>query len=605
MNVLGLKVNYHDTGAALISKGRVVAISEERLNRVKHSLDMFPTLSIDYCLETLGIKAEDVDLIVMDQLYARDEVKTEDIFRHWPGAARFSKARIEVINHYDAHAASAFFSSPFEEAAVLVYDGNGEAYRDNRGHAAAETDAFFRGSGNTLSFIRRTTHAFDSREKGRERWPITWGVGWLYAYLSNEYCNLGVFNEGKLMGLAAYGDDRLLKQFPREQWCAEYMGDVVCNAHVYPGSQSAAAQVTRNRSKLLPAIGFKLRSYQSGIKRRLRALARKVDGSFRDPHIFPAIYLPQPKRKDEKLPDEHYASVAYLAQHVFEYGAALLGKKLKAATGSENLCVAGGCGLNIDANSRFLSEEGGGFKKIFVQPAASDSGIPLGAALYGYHVIGKMPRDWEMTSAALGRPYTEKEIIDAIEKFSDKVIARKSADVCAETAKLLADGNIIGWFHGGSEYGPRALGNRSILCDARRADAKDILNERVKHRELWRPFAASVLQDKMHELFDIKVPSPFMLLTANVLKEKQSVIPSLVHKDGTCRIQSVTTHSNKKYHDLLKAYDALTGVPAILNTSYNLGGDPIIESPQDALDTFTRTNIDYLILEDYVVMKRA
>ena len=209
-----------------------------------------------------------------------------------------------------------------------------------------------------------------------------------------------------------------------------------------------------------------------------------------------------------------------------------------------------------------------------------------------------------MKSASLGRTYTEDEIKTALAAFGHTVTARRSDRVCEETAAFLAEGKIVGWFHGGAEYGPRALGNRSILSDARSPEAKDILNARVKHREMWRPFAASVLEEKIGDLFDPAIPSPFMLLTSHVRKDKQSVIPSLVHKDGTCRTQTVTPQSNKKYYELIKAYDALTGVPAILNTSFNLGGEPIIESPHDALDTFTRTNMDYLVLEDYIVTKR-
>ncbi len=407
------------------------------------------------------------------------------------------------------------------------------------------------------------------------------------------------------MGLAAYGDDSLLKKFPLRMWITEHGEDVVCNARVYPNSQNVATKLKRNWKSIVPAVLYKMKASSRQFRNGLLRVLAGVDPARVGPQIFPVIRLPQAARKNEKLPDTYYASVAYLAQQVFEHAAAILGRKLQAITGMESLCVAGGCGLNIDANARFLSAEGGGFKNLFVQPAASDAGIPLGAALYGYHVILGKPREWEMQSAALGRPYTYKEIDAAIEKIKDKIVLKKSDDVCQDTARLIADGKIIGWFQGGSEYGPRALGNRSILCDARDPRAKDVLNERVKHREVWRPFAASVLEEKMRELFEIDVPSPFMLIAANVHKEKRSVIPSLVHKDGTCRLQSVTPRSNKKYYDLIKAYDTLTGVPAILNTSFNLAGDPIVETPTDALDTFLRTDIDYLILEDYVISKRA
>ena len=217
----------------------------------------------------------------------------------------------------------------------------------------------------------------------------------------------------------------------------------------------------------------------------------------------------------------------------------------------------------------------------------------------------KRPRFWEMKSASLGRLYTDVEIETALQKYSGTIVWRKSKEVCKETAQFIDKRKIVGWFHGGSEYGPRALGNRSILMDARGKDTKDILNNRVKHRESWRPFAASVLFENMTEWFEINEPSPFMLLAALVKKEKRDLIPSVVHVDGTCRIQSVTAESNARYYKLLIEFKKLAGVPLFLNTSFNLGGEPIIESPSDALSTFTRTEMDYLILEDYIVEKRS
>jgi carbamoyltransferase len=292
-----------------------------------------------------------------------------------------------------------------------------------------------------------------------------------------------------------------------------------------------------------------------------------------------------------------------MAQRIFERFAVQLATHLRRITGSSNLCVAGGCGLNIDANRKFFTEAG--FKNVFIQPASSDSGIALGCALWGWHVIAKQPRLPEMKNASLGRSYSDKEIETALQVNSPNVVWRKVEHIATETAKILAEDKIVGWFQGGSEYGPRALGYRSILCDPRGEKTKETLNLRVKHRENWRPFAASVLFEKMSEWFDIDVPSPFMLLMADVTKKKMGTIPAVTHVDGTCRLQSLTREGNGLYYDLVKAFDDLTGVPMVLNTSFNLAGEAIVETPEDAVRTFLATDFDTLVLGNYIVTKAA
>ena len=278
------------------------------------------------------------------------------------------------------------------------------------------------------------------------------------------------------------------------------------------------------------------------------------------------------------------------------------GKQLKNATRAENLCVAGGVGLNIDANKRFIDDVG--FKRVFIQPAASDAGIPLGCALWGWHVIAQKPRFWHMQSASLGRSYSEKEIISACDQVKDRIIVKKFPKIAEEAARLLAEGKIIGWFQGGSEYGPRALGNRSILCDPRPNNMKDILNIRVKHREAWRPFAASILREHLSEWFEFDAESPFMLLAVNVRPEKRGQIPAVVHVDGTTRVQTVTAGANGRYYDLIKAFHRMTGIPLLLNTSFNDSGEPIVETPEEAISDLVKTDIDYLVIGDYVITKK-
>lgn len=602
MNVLGLKIRGHDPGAALISGGKIIAISEERLSRIKHSFEIFPSRSIEYCLGATNLRPENIDLIVMDQVSARWRVPIKQIFEE-KTEGRFSKVRIEVVNHQDAHAASAFFASPFTEAAILVYDGAGEIYRTHLGVAAIETETLYRGVGNRIVQIQKTLHLRDGKSC-----PYTQGIGKLYSEIT-YYLAMGKYNEGKTMGLAPYGNDSILKMFPPEMWFTEREGHILVNSRVRWPSLPLQDRITRRKSlkDFFTVLKYFVKMRVKRFARPLlyRAMSRFYSREmFMEPKIFPEIRFPRPPRsRADTLPDDYYASVAYAIQKVLEMVACRLGKKLRDITGSENLSVAGGVGLNIDANSKFLTEPG--FKRIFVQPGASDAGIPLGCALWGYHVILGLPRFWEMKSASLGRSYTEEEIKRAINERVSDLEVKKSKAVAKEVARFLADGKIVGWFYGGSEYGPRALGNRSILCDARGPDMKDIVNKRVKHRESWRPFAASVLKEEALLWFDLKDDSPFMLLVADVKKEKRSIIPAVVHVDGTCRIQTVTKKENGRYYDLISEFKKITGTPLILDTSFNLAGEPIVETPADAIKSFLSTDMDYLVLEDYVITKKS
>lgn len=598
MNILGLKIKQHDTGAALISGNRVVAIAEERLNRIKHSRDMFPTLSIEYCLRAFGIRPEEVDMVVLDKVGSHHQRTPEEIFKQNRGG-RFTKARIEEINHHDAHAAAAFFCSPFREAGVLIVDGVGETIRDNLGALGTETETIYRGENNRLVPLQKTRHLREMLG-----FPYTIGIGKLYSFISDGYLNFGDYNEGKMMGLAPYGDNRILQKYPLERWFRiDEEGRVLCNPRIiFEGMNEAKGfrQKSHPRGFLLWLRNIMLR--KMGYALFSAAYTKKSEPSLAEPVLFDEIRLCKPRRKNERLPEPYYAGVAYAAQKVLEEVMAALGMRTKEMTGVENLCLAGGVGLNIDANRRFL--ENVGFKNLFVQPAASDTGIALGCALWGAHQIAGLPRSWEMKSASLGKAYSEKDITDALEKYKDKVTARRAPEVPEEVARLIASGKIIGWFQGGSEYGPRALGNRSIIGDARNPEMANIINKKVKHREPWRPFAASVLAEKQSEWFELSHPSPFMLLAAPVVREKRNIVPSIVHIDGSCRIQSVTREQNASYYELLKAFEKETGVPLVLNTSFNDAGEPIVETPEDALRCFLNTEMDAVVLHDWIVEKK-
>ena len=593
MHVLGLKIYGHDTGAALISSERVVAIAEERLNRVKHSPNMFPSLAIDYCLATLGVAATDINLVVIDQIYEADRFPMERMFREATGE-RFAHARVQVINHHDAHAASAFFCSPFEEAGVVVYDGSGETIRTPLGVTATETETLYRGSGTTLVEVQKSLHARIAR-----RFVHTFGVGMLYTAIT-RYLSFGPYEEGKTMGLAPYGNADAFKIAPESLWWREHRGQFFCNADIrYPKQLLAGEGNVSFGTKLVYGLRSRVRTLLLSLSGRIGG-----DPAMANPKLFAPLVLPQPARpKEVSLPDAYYTNLAFAVQDVLEKVVMGWARRLRAVTHTEYLCIAGGVGLNSVANKKIL--DGCGFTDVWVQPACSDTGIALGAALYGTHVTLGQPRFWNMQHAYLGRSYSNQEIEAALADFADRIEVRRTAAVAEDTAALLADGKIIAWFQGGAEYGPRALGHRSLLVDPRPADMKRVLNDRVKHRELWRPFAASVVAEHAAEYFTLDRPSPFMLLVCSVRDAYREKISAVVHVDGTCRVQTVTKEANGIYYDLISAFGKRTGLPMLLNTSFNLAGEPIVEAPTEAIRDLLATNIDVLVMENYIVTKKA
>ena len=272
---------------------------------------------------------------------------------------------------------------------------------------------------------------------------------------------------------------------------------------------------------------------------------------------------------------------------------------------SEELCIAGGVALNCVANGRIARESG--FENVWIQPAAGDDGIAIGCAYYGYLEILEQRRCFVMDHSYAGRRYSDKDIDNALQKFLVRMqtSAVRSNDICRDTARLLAEQRVIGWFQGASEFGPRALGNRSLLADPRKAEMKDILNRRVKHRQAFRPFAPIVLAERAREIFEGEEDSPFMLIAKRVRPEWRDRIPAVVHVDGTARVQTVREQTNPRLYRLLREFEALTGVPVLINTSFNVKGEPIVETPRDAVVCFLTTGIDNLVLHDTLVSKNA
>jgi carbamoyltransferase len=342
---------------------------------------------------------------------------------------------------------------------------------------------------------------------------------------------------------------------------------------------------------------------------RLAPLLRMQDGELIVPDwnsAFDKLWLPDTDDTWETSPKKaHWEDMAWRVQHDTETVLLERARWLRETTGAKNLVIAGGVGLNCVANGRIVREAG--FDNVWIQPAAGDDGIAIGCAYYGHVELKKQPRSFVMTHANLGRTYGQKDLDAALggtlARMETKT--RVSEDIFSEAAKLLAEGNVLGWFQGRSEFGPRALGNRSIIADPRSAAMKDKLNSRVKHRQAFRPFAPIVLAERAPEIFEGDEESPFMLVAKRVRPEWRDRIPAIVHVDGTARVQTVRRESNERLYRLIEAFAAVTGVPVLLNTSFNVKGEPIVETPRDAVDCFLSTGIDHLVVFDTLISKNA
>lgn len=525
MIVLGLhKDPWHNTGAAMIrddGDGRRIAfVSEERLDRVKDSR-AFPDRAIATCMRELGVAGlDEVDAVVLDHIETPDwrRDQTDRACRADVPLAELPARKIHVINHHLAHACAVFFSSPFDEAAVLIVDGRG---------SDRETQSLFAASEGRIDLVERTEAI---------------GVGLLYAAVT-QAIGFGNLQEGKTMGLAPYGH--------------HIAGDL-----------------------------FDFGARYHGIVTDYGAFC--TDGSYeiKAPHP-PLDSFEAKSRAAWEVQNECERALLHLARHA------------RRTTGRRNLCLSGGVGLNSVANNAILRS--GLFDDIFVNPAASDTGIPLGAALWGWHILGGRSKPREGLSPFLGPSYSRQRVREAIAGFSGfRVVETKTFESALD---LLVDNRIVAVCLGRSEMGPRALGNRSILMSPLRAENKDALNLRVKRREPFRPFAPAVLEELAHEWFVIDRPSPYMLLVCDVRPDKRERIPAVVHVDGTGRLQTLTRGRNAHFYDLVEGFGRRTGVPVLLNTSFNIAGEPIVETPEDAIRCFLGTSIDALLLDEALLVK--
>lgn len=600
--ILGISAFYHDSAAAVLINGEIVAAAqEERFTRKKHTPD-FPSNAIKFCLEFSGLNINELDAIVFyDKPLLKFERLLETYYAFAPKGLKsfvtaipvwikeklflkkiiydclneiqeFDKDKVKLLfpEHHLSHAASAFYSSPFKEAAILTIDGVGEW----------ATASICIGKENKITMIKEM------------KFPHS--VGLLYSaftYYLGFRVNSG---EYKLMGLAPYGN-------PNSKQTKEFI-DLIKEKIVH---------IKDDGSIWLNQQYF---NYATG-------LTMVHENKFEELFGFPCV------KPDGKI-QQHHCNLAYAIQNVTEEIFLKMAREAKRITNSNYLCLAGGVALNCVANGKLHKENI--FKEIFIQPAAGDAGGALGAAQVVHFMYFDEERKFsnnpdEMRGAYLGPEYSDKEAISTLKKY--KAVYKKInsfPELCSEVSDLISDGNVIGWFQGRMEFGPRALGNRSIIADARNPEMQKKLNLRIKYREGFRPFAPSVLIECAKDFFDLDVPSPYMLLIADVIAKRRNKLPdnynemnlwdklyyprsdiqAVTHLDFSARIQTVHKETNPRFWQLIDTFRKKTGYGVIVNTSFNVRGEPIVCTPEDAYRCFMRTEMDYLVVNDFILDKK-
>ncbi len=594
MYILGISCFYHDSAAALLQDGMLVAAAEEeRFSRQKHDSG-FPTLAVQFCLEQAGIGPEDLDYIVF---YEKPLPKFERLLTTalatWPrsmvvfreamiawlneklwvkdrirGQLNIPREKILFVEHHMSHAASAFFCSPYDEAAVMTIDGIGEWTSATLGSGTATWD----GSGvNSIKLFQEA------------RFPHSLGLFYsaFTAWLGFEVND----GEYKVMGMAPYGRPEHMDKVKK---VIEFGPDASfwLNMDYYSFHHSMESTFSSKFEELFGTPRpreSEFYTHQTGVP----------DGA-----------------SDAAIAaNQYYADVAASVQVTTEEAVVNMARYLHERTGSKRLCFAGGVAYNSVANGRILHETP--FEELYIQPAAGDAGGAVGAALYAYHVVLGKPREFVMDHAYWGQGYSSGEIKSALDARGVKYEIVEDEDKLIEVAATeLSNGRVLGWHQGRFEWGPRALGNRSIIADPRRAAMKDIVNTKIKFREPFRPFAPSVLADAAHDYFELKDGrdvwpkelAKFMLAVMPVIERQQERIPAVSHM-GTGRLQTVQPDGNPRYYKLIRAFGEATGVPVLMNTSFNLRGEPIVTTPDNALKTFFNSGLDTLVLGDFVVRK--
>ena len=566
MYILGISCYYHDSAACILKDGNpIAAVEEERFSRIKFD-DDYPENAINYCMNEAKISPADLNLVTF---YDKSVLKFDrlldnyvtfaprglhsflDVIPKWIHKRLWIKTEIKkhlkgfkgkIIfpEHHLSHAAYSFFTSPFKESAILTIDGVGEWTTTSFGFAQDNT-------------IKLTNDI---------RWPHSLGL--LYSAFT-YYLGFKV-NEGeyKLMGLSSYGKPKYYDLIMNELVDVKDDGSIHLNMK-YFGYPYDRIMINKKFEDLFGIVA---------------------------------------RKEDSKVEQIHF-DVGASAQLVLEEILLKMVKHVYEKTHLKNLCLGGGVALNGVANARILNE--GPFEQIFIPPSPGDAGSAVGCALFAYYSFGKNKREINdkylrvKDNIFLGPSYSNKRILGFLESNNIPYEELDNSNLVKKTAKLLTEQNVVGWYQNRMEWGPRALGNRSILADPRNAKMKDILNEKIKHRESFRPFAPSVLEEYTSQFFDLEVSSPYMLLVAKV--KKPNIIPAVTHVDGTARIQSVLREINPLYYDLINEFFKLTGVPVLVNTSMNVRGEPIVNTPEEAFEMILKTDMDALVMGNYMVMR--
>lgn len=563
MAILGINCFSHDTAACLVVDGEVVAmVEQERLDRTCHSR-AFPDDAIAFCLAQASLDLDDVEVVAMAQrpfldlgrgvvdavgrvapkrlaaqLYTDARLVAREVAfrRRW-----HYRGRLVHVGHHDAHAAAAFFASPYDTAAVLTIDRGGDYL----------STTLRQGAGNEMSTIGQVRNP---QSIGEVYSALTWYLG----FTANA-------DEGKVMGLAPYGSDRYVDDFRR---------------------------FVRFEPSGRYRVDFSWFDYPRD--------GRPVSDRFLERY--------GPPRPPESEITDRDKDLAFAVQALTEETGLHIARWLRRQSPTGHLCLSGGVALNSVLNYRLLTEAG--FDDVFVQPASSDAGNALGAALWVQHQLLGRPRTWRMAHPFLGPGTDAGAVRAAVQSWARspsgrEVAIRASADPAAEAARLVAEGRVVGWYQGRAEIGPRALGARSILADARRPEMRDVVNDRVKRREWFRPFAPAVLDERGDDYFAGYRTNPFMLLVEPVRPQRRAEIPAVTHVDGTGRLQSVTPGFHAEFRRLVEEFHRLTGVPVVLNTSFNVRGEPMVNRPEEALADFAQTAMDALVIGDQVLEKPA
>jgi carbamoyltransferase len=574
MLILGLNMFHADASAAILVDGEVkFAIAEERLNRRKH-YGGFPALAVKACLDAVGANISDVEHVAVGQdsdanlikkvqyavsnpakvlnfirLRQRKEAM-RDVRSLLAKALEVSPQQLKFqehhLEHHIAHIASAYYCSPWEKAAGFSYDGSGDFV----------STMMARCQGNDIEVLDRVF--------------LPHSLGSLYTMICEfiGYSKYG--DEGKVMGLAPYG---------RDTYCGEIAKMIAPKNGGFHLDLSYFKPLGSNQGmQVMP----------DGTVRLARHFSDRMEKLFGEP------------RKPNSEVAQRDMDLAFALQHRFEEIFFHLLNTLHDKVPLDDLAMAGGCALNSVANGRLFDRTA--FRHTYIQPAAGDEGLAIGAALHTYHSVLKQPRRHDLRHSYLGPEFSEARIQSALKNAGLDCRKLDRRDLLDQTAEQIAAGKVVGWFQGRMEWGPRALGNRSIVAHPGRADMKDILNARIKHREWFRPFAPSILAEYQHEYFERDHPSPFMLHVYKIRPEKRKALCAVNHVDDTGRLQTVTREENPMYYDLISAFHRKTGLPVILNTSFN-ENEPIVCTPEEAIDCFQRTRMDVLGIGPFLVHK--